>query len=194
MTTQAVSERRRNRCRALLSSRSWHELRRWLVRLHPADVAEVLDAFNEDEETVLFRLGPQRRRVRVSRARAAAAHPPQRHRSAESWPACVPTTGRGSSRSCRAGRPRAPRPPPPVRDEGSLVLLGYPENTAGRYMTPQVRRPAADMTAARGPGAHPPDGPRQGDAQHPLHRRRATASWSRTCGSARWCWPTPTPR
>lgn len=153
MTTQVVSERRRNRCRALLSNRSWHELRRWLARLHPADAAEVLDAFDGDEEMILFRLlGPRKGDV------FAYLPPDRQRRILRTVPpeqlADIVTHMRPDDRARLVEI--LPRPIahailgrlPPSELKASLALLSYPENTAGRYMTPNFASIGPEMTAA----------------------------------------------
>src|SRR5947207_11650726 len=42
--------------KTLIGSRDWHGVRRTLAELHAADIAELIDAFEEEEEAILFRL------------------------------------------------------------------------------------------------------------------------------------------
>src|SRR5258708_7646290 len=42
--------------KTLLASRDWHAVRRVLAELHAADIAELIDVFEEEEEAILFRL------------------------------------------------------------------------------------------------------------------------------------------
>src|SRR5262245_22074399 len=44
-----------------LRSGDWHTLRRALAVLHPADIAELMDSVDADEEMVLFRLAGRRK-------------------------------------------------------------------------------------------------------------------------------------
>jgi magnesium transporter len=140
--------------RTLLESRAWHELRHTLADEHPADVAELLSMIgSEEEEAILFRLlgrrkgevfaylGPehQRRILRNTEPERLARMigqmtPDDRTRILEQLPPAVAHAllGRLLPSEMKAG----------------LVLLSYPENTAGRYMTPNYVALRPEMTAA----------------------------------------------
>lgn len=152
-TPNTATERRRTRCRALLDARSWHDLRRWLGRLHPADAAEVLAGFEGDEEMILFRLlgsrkgdvfayltpDNQRRILRTIPPEqladiVAQMRPDDRARLVEVLPKPIAHAVLGRL--------------PPSELKASLALLSYPENTAGRYMTPNFAAIDPKMTAA----------------------------------------------
>lgn len=139
--------------KTLLASRDWHGVRRILADLHAADVAELIDVFEEDEEAILFRLlgrrkgevfaylGPeqQRRIIRGSDPEqlgrmVAQMSPDDRTRVLEELPRPVAHTLLGRL--------------PPSEIKHSLALLSYPENTAGRYMTPNYVAIRPEMTAA----------------------------------------------
>jgi magnesium transporter len=140
--------------RTLLESRAWHDLRHTLADEHPADVAELLSMIgSEEEEAILFRLlgrrkgevfaylGPehQRRILRNTEPELLARMigqmtPDDRTRILEQLPPAVAHAllGRLLPSEMKAG----------------LVLLSYPENTAGRYMTPNYVALRPEMTAA----------------------------------------------
>jgi len=140
--------------RTLLGSRAWHELRHTLADEHPADVAELLSMIgSEEEEAILFRLlgrrkgevfaylGPehQRRILRNAEPELLARMigqmtPDDRTRILEQLPPAVAHALLGRL--------------PPSEMKGGLVLLSYPENTAGRYMTPNYVALRPEMTAA----------------------------------------------
>jgi magnesium transporter len=138
--------------KTLLASRDWHAVRRVLAELHAADIAELIDVFEEEEEAILFRLlgrrkgevfaylGPeqQRRIIRGSDPQQLSRmvtqmSPDDRTRVLEELPAPVAHTLLGRL--------------PPSEIKHSLALLSYPENTAGRYMTPNYVAIRPEMTA-----------------------------------------------
>jgi magnesium transporter len=136
----------------LLRAGDWHALRRALASLHPADVAELMDSVDSAEEMVLFRLAgraktevfaylaPQRQ-LRILRtlepeqlALMVGQMPADdRTRLLEAFPEDVKHTLLGRL--------------PPSEVKQSLALLGYPEDTAGRYMTPNYAAIRPGMTA-----------------------------------------------
>ena len=153
MINQAAAERRQNRARTLLANHSWHELRRMLAGLHAADVADVMGAFEGDDELILFRLlgsgkgdvfaylppDRQRRILRTVPPQQLAEivgqmRPDDRARMVEVLPKPIAHAILGRL--------------PPSELKASLALLSYPENTAGRYMTPNFASVAPGMTAA----------------------------------------------
>jgi magnesium transporter len=140
--------------RALLRARRWHPLRRLLADLHPADVAELAEGLDEEEAEVILRLLGRRhsavfeylppetqRRVlrRVSpeqlSAIVAAMSPDDRTHMLNALPPDV----------ARALLGRLP----PSEVKRALALLSYPEDTAGRYMTPEFVALAPEMTAGQ---------------------------------------------
>ena len=140
--------------RNLLESQAWHQLRRALDEQHPADVAELLGHMGGgDGEAVVLRLlgrhrgevfaylGPQhqRRVLRETEPRLLARiigqmTPDDRTRILEELPPQVAHAllGRLPASEMKRG----------------LVLLSYPENTAGRYMNPDYVALRPDMTVA----------------------------------------------
>jgi magnesium transporter len=139
--------------KTLLVSREWHALRRSLAEMHPADVAELIDHFEEDEEAILFRLlgrrkgevfaylGPEQQRRIIHNSNpeqlgrmVGQMSPDDRTRVLEELPVPVAHALLGRL--------------PSSEIKHSLALLSYPENTAGRYMTPNYVALRPDMTAA----------------------------------------------
>jgi magnesium transporter len=139
--------------RTLLASRSWHALRRSLAEMHPADVAELIGHFEEEEETILFRLlgrrkgevfaylGPEQQRRIIHNSNpeqlgrmVGQMSPDDRTRVLGELPVPVAHALLGRL--------------PSSEIKHSLALLSYPENTAGRYMTPNYVAIRPDMTAA----------------------------------------------
>jgi magnesium transporter len=139
--------------RTLLDSRAWHDLRHALAEEHPADVAELVGMTASEEDAIVFRLlgrrkgevfaylGPehQRRILRntppeqLSRM-IAQMTPDDRTRMLEELPTPVAHALLGRL--------------PPSEMKSGLVLLSYPENTAGRYMTPNYVALRPEMTAS----------------------------------------------
>jgi magnesium transporter len=148
-----VEHERVGELKTLLASRDWHALRRALADLHPADAAETIGFFEPDEAVVLFRLlgrhkaevfaylaPEQQQNIIRSTEPAQLARmvsqmsPDDRTRVLEELPANVAHALLGRL---------------PASDmKHSLALLSYPENTAGRYMTPNYVSVRPDMTAA----------------------------------------------
>ncbi len=141
------------RLRDLLHEQSWHPLRRLLAELHPADVAEFIGGLNPAEEAVVLRLlGRRKSEVFAylpteSQERAlegispaeldrlvASMSPDDRTRLLEMMPAEV-----GHAVLSRL---------PHSELRQSLSLLSYPEDTAGRFMTPNYASIRPEMTAA----------------------------------------------
>lgn len=147
-----VEHDRTDHFKTLLNSRAWHELRRMLAEQHPADLAELIGQLTDEEEAILFRLlgnrkgqvfaylGPEHQRrilqnVEPELLARIVQHmsPDDRTRMLESFPPLVAHALLGRL--------------PPSEVKHSLVLLGYPENTAGRYMTPNYVALRPEMTA-----------------------------------------------
>src|SRR5690349_4571534 len=139
----------------LVAGHQWEELRNRVQRLHPSDVADILVARPEEEEGVIFRLLPK--------AKAAAAFsylPPERQEellhslSKDEVHALVDDMTPDDRTRLLEEMPAAVSRELLLRLEPQEVaaareLLGYPENTAGRYMTPEYAWIYPDMTAGR---------------------------------------------
>jgi magnesium transporter len=137
---------------ALLRSGDWHALRRALAGLHPADVAELVDSVDADEEMVLFRLVGRRK------ADVFAYLAPHRQRrilrtlEPEQLSGIVGQMPADDRTRLLAALPEDVQHTllgrlPPSEVKQSLALLGYPEDTAGRYMTPNYVAIPPGMTA-----------------------------------------------
>jgi magnesium transporter len=129
------------------------ELKQRLQRVHPADVAEAIIDLPSQEEALVFRALPKEKAGLVFsylptprqeglvkalsaeevRNAVAGMAPDDRARLLEEMPAEVAK--------------RLMETLGPEELEKSRALLGYPENTAGRYMTPNYASIAPDMTA-----------------------------------------------
>ena len=139
--------------KALLEERRWYPLRRRLAELHPADVAEFVTRLNRAQEAIVLRLlGRRKGEVfgylpadRQERALddispedldalIAGMSPDDRTRLLEMLPTEV----------AHALLSRLPN----TELRKSLALLSYPEDTAGRFMTPNYAAIRPDMTAA----------------------------------------------
>ncbi|RJP38778.1 MAG: magnesium transporter [Phycisphaerales bacterium] len=138
----------------LITQRRWEELRAIATDFHPADLAEIIIDIPPEDEAVLFRVLPRRIASEVF------AHLPTEHREGlvqsltsehmrsileqmtpddrthlfEELPAEVTRSLLGSLSTEELKQSRE--------------LLGYPPQTAGRYMTPEYVALRADMTAA----------------------------------------------
>ncbi len=136
-----------------IRDRNWHPLRRAMAELHSADIAELLLRFSGDEFNILFRLvgrrkadvfsyfpvDLQRRLVRETEPNQLALlvsqmQPDDRARLISELPR--------ETSNIILGRL------PPSEIKRSLALLSYPEDTAGRYMTPNYVAIDPEMTAA----------------------------------------------
>jgi len=136
----------------LLDSRAWHGLRRTLAEHHPADLAELLTDRSEEDEAILLRLlgkrrgdvfaylgpGHQRKILRRTEPELLARMiremtPDDRTRLLGELPPEVAHTLLG-------------RLPASEMKDG-LALLSYPEDAAGRFMTPHFIALRPDMTA-----------------------------------------------
>jgi magnesium transporter len=136
----------------LLDERRWYPLRRRLAELHPADVAEFVKRLNRAEEAIVLRLLGRRKgevfgylpEDRQERALALISpedldalitgmSPDDRTRLLEMLPTEV----------AHALLSRLPN----TELRKSLALLSYPEDTAGRFMTPNYAAIRPDMTA-----------------------------------------------
>lgn len=143
----------KTRIASLIEGRQWHALRREIADLHSADIAELLGGFEGDEFNILFRLVGKRkadvfsyfevdRQTELIRETEPAQlsllvsqmQPDDRARLISVLP-------RETSNIILARLP-------PSEIKRSLVSLSYPEDTAGRYMTPDFVAIDPEMTAA----------------------------------------------
>ena len=139
----------------LVATRQWDQLREALLPLHPSDIADIIIEHPTETEGIIFRLLPKEKAARVFSYLPAAEQrqllealsneqvrrlldemtPDDRTRLLEEMPAEV-------TRELLLKLD-------PRELEAARKLLGYPENTAGRYMTPEYAWIYPDMTAAR---------------------------------------------
>jgi magnesium transporter len=144
-----------DRLRTAIDKHDWRELRDALTELHPSDVADLILALPEEEEAFVFRVLPRDEAWQVFsylpadhqeqliaslsneqvRAVVRSMNPDDRTRLLEEMPAEV------------TRRLLATLSPQELND--ARALLGYPEETAGRYMTPRYVTIQPDMTAAQ---------------------------------------------
>ena len=141
--------------RLLLSERQFDTLRHLLEGMHPVDMARILDSLPPEEEVVAFRLLTKEKAVETfeemgsdqelrllqgftdERAReiVAAMSPDERVRLLDELPAVVAH--------------RLTQLLPPRQRQATLLLMGYPDDSAGRIMTPDFVNLPADMTVSR---------------------------------------------
>ena len=139
----------------LVARRQWDLLWEALLPLHPSDIADIIIEHPTETEGIIFRLLPKEKAARVFSYLPAAEQrqllealsndqvrrlldemtPDDRTRLLEEMPAEV-------TRELLLKLD-------PRELEAARKLLGYPENTAGRYMTPEYAWIYPDMTAAR---------------------------------------------
>jgi magnesium transporter len=139
--------------RELIRTQSWQQLRERLAELDASDVAELVIALPSDSEAFIFRLLPRDSAGEVFsylppdhqealieslsneqvRAVLAEMNPDDRTRLLEEMPAEV------------TRRVLATLSPDDLKN--ARWLLGYPEETAGRYMTPRYVIIGANVTA-----------------------------------------------
>ena len=140
--------------RELIRAQSWQQLRERLADLDASDVADLVIALPSDSEAFIFRLLPRDRAADVFaylpmdhqeslieslsneqvRAVLAEMNPDDRTRLLEEMPAEV------------TRRVLATLSPDDLKN--ARWLLGYPDETAGRYMTPRYVTVQPNMTAA----------------------------------------------
>src|SRR5258706_5596197 len=140
--------------RESIRTQQWQRLRAQLHELHPSDVADLIIAFPPQEEAFVFRVLPKETASEVfsylppdhqegliesltneqMRSVLQSMQPDDRTRLFEEMPAEV---------TRRLLTALGPEELSSARD-----LLGYPEETAGRYMTPRYVAVAPEMTAA----------------------------------------------
>lgn len=143
----------KTRIASLIELREWHGLRRQISDLHSADIAELLGHFEGDEFNILFRLVGKRK------ADAFSYFPVDRQKELirETEPAQLSLLVSQMQPDDRARLISVlPRETsniilarlPPSEIKRSLVSLSYPEDTAGRYMTPDFVAIDPEMTAA----------------------------------------------
>src|SRR5436190_436671 len=139
--------------RQLIRTQSWQQLRERLSELDASDVAELVIALPSDSEAFIFRLLPRDRAGEVFsylpvdhqeglieslsneqvRAVLQEMNPDDRTRLLEEMPAEV------------TRRVMATLSPDDLKN--ARWLLGYPDETAGRYMTPRYVTVQPNMTA-----------------------------------------------
>ncbi|MEO5763145.1 MAG: magnesium transporter [Vicinamibacteria bacterium] len=136
-----------------IERRQWHALRREISDLHSADIADLLGQFDGDEFNILYRLVGKRK------ADVFSYFPVDRQKDLirETEPSQLSDLVSQMQPDDRArliaDLPRetsniilARLPTSEIKQ--SLVSLSYPEDTAGRYMTPDFVALNPDMTAA----------------------------------------------
>jgi magnesium transporter len=138
----------------LVTGRQWDQLRDALQPMHPSDVADVIVEEPTETEGIIFRLLP-----RAKAARAFAYLPPveQRHLLDSLSNEQVRHLLDEMSPDART-RLLEEMPAEVTRElllqldpqelQAARKLLGYPENSAGRYTTPRYAWIYPDMTAA----------------------------------------------
>jgi magnesium transporter len=139
--------------RELIRQQSWNQLRDRLTDMHPSDVADLIIALPREEEGFVFRILPRDEAGEVFsylppdhqeglieslsneqvRNVLAEMNPDDRTRLLEEMPAEV------TRRLLTALSPEDLK--------NARWLLGYPEDTAGRYMTPRYVTVQPEMTA-----------------------------------------------
>lgn len=137
----------------IIQSKNWEVLREVMADLAPPDVAELLGDLPPEDQGVIFRLLPRENAAAVFsylslekqgelvgslsndtvHAILGEMTPDDRTRLLEELPADV-------TRRCLATLP-------PEELKKARLLLGYPEGTAGRYMTPDYLALPPDLTA-----------------------------------------------
>jgi magnesium transporter len=142
-----------DRLRQTIRLQHWQQLRETLADFHPSDVADLIGALPAEEEGFVFRVLPRDQAGEVFsylppdhqeqliesltneqvRSVLQSMSPDDRTRLLEEMPAVVT---RRLLATLSAEELRNVR-----------VLLGYPEQTAGRYMTPKYVTIAPDLTA-----------------------------------------------
>jgi len=150
---KAAQDKANHELETLLQDRRWYAIRRKVAEMHPADVAEQMAHLGPQEEGLLLRLaGPRKGEVfaylkpkqqqRILRnavpeqldALVGQMPPDDRTRLLEKLPTDVAHALLGRL--------------PASEIKHGLALLSYPENSAGRYMTPNFAAISPHLTAA----------------------------------------------
>ena len=148
----SLNQDSKSRIASCVARREWHALRREIADLHSADIAELLGQFEGDEFNILFRLVGKRK------ADVFSYFPVERQKELirETEPAQLSLLVSQMQPDDRARLISVlPRETsniilarlPPSEIKGSLVSLSYPDDTAGRHMTPDYVAIDPDMTA-----------------------------------------------
>jgi magnesium transporter len=124
---------------AAIATRSWEDLRGLLRALHPSDIADLIIDLPSAEEAVVFRLLPRDLAAQVF------SYLPRRHQEElfKSLTSEELTRVLNDVRPDDRTRLFEALPAAVTRE-----LLGYPPNSAGRYMTPKYATIRPEMTAA----------------------------------------------
>jgi magnesium transporter len=174
--------------RELIRQQNWNQLRDRLTDLHPSDVADLIIALPREEEGFVFRVLPRDEAGEVFsylppdhqeglieslsneqvRNVLAEMNPDDRTRLLEEMPAEV------TRRLLTALSPEDLK--------NARWLLGYPEDTAGRYMTPRYVTIQPEMTAAEALDYIRKTGPGK-------ETSTSGAGSSKTSDSVHWSWP-----
>lgn len=138
----------------MIANRRWDDLREVADELHPADLADMIIDLPPEDEIVLFRVLPR------AVATEVFTHLPFEHQeeliqslSGEHTRAILePMTPDDRTQLFRELPAEVTRrllgSLPPAELRASRELLGYPDETAGHYMTPRYVALRSDMTAA----------------------------------------------
>jgi magnesium transporter len=139
----------------LVQQRRWSELRSTLADLHPSDIAELLIALPESEEAVVFRLLPR------SQAAEVFSYLPSDHQENLIQSLSTDLVRSVMEQMSPDDRTRLLEELPfevarrlletlsPTELGYARQLLGYPEDTAGRFMTPEYVSIRPDITAGQ---------------------------------------------
>ncbi|MCL2013216.1 MAG: magnesium transporter [Cystobacterineae bacterium] len=137
----------------MLANKAFDLVRQTIEDLHPADIAEVLEEMPRESSAIIFRIMPRNQATEVfeylpveeqshivstfgTKALASMLNemaPDDRMRLFEELPAGVTKQALATLS--------------PSELEVARELMGYPENSAGRYMTPEYLTLGPDMTA-----------------------------------------------
>lgn len=137
----------------LIRAQRWGDLREALATLHPSDVAELLIDLPRAEEGVIFRILPR------DAAAEVFAYLPHQHQAELIDSLSNELTSGMLNQMSPDDRTRLLETMPaevtrrvlerlsPEELRNARALLGYPEETAGRYMTPEYVALSPEMTA-----------------------------------------------
>ena len=139
----------------LVAGRKWEQLQLELMALHPSDVADVIIEHPTETEGIIFRLLPREKAARVfsylppaeQRVLLRALSNDQIHRLLDEMTPDDRTTLFEELPAEVTRELLLTLDPEEIAS--ARELLGYPENTAGRYMTPEYAWIYPDMTAER---------------------------------------------
>ena len=161
----------------LIEHQQWEALRGKLAGMLVSDIAEMLTTLPHKHEAVVFRLLPREDAARVFAYLPLDRQQELVHSLSSDEVKNILDQMAPDDRTRLLGElpakvtRRLLEELSPEELKSARQLLGYPEHSVGRYMTPEYVAIRPEMTAVRSPGTHPEGGTGHGDVERRLHPR-----------------------